>query len=364
MNMKICFVVEDIYPALADRHDLFLIHGRAIHLKNLGEGLSGLGYEVSFITMDYGQPAIENIGKFKVYKIYRPNEGVPGLRFLSNKIPKILKAMKKVDAEIYLFMCAESLAGIVSWFCKKNNKIFVYYGASNKDFEINPWGTSFYDNFLYKRAIREADLLLCQNGHQLKTLKESFDRSGEILYNPMGRAEHTYDSSGNILWVANFHKIKRPELFIELSKRIDDKFEMIGGRSPSVTKEEYDRMVGLGTNKNVYIRGPLSYKETDRAISGSKLLVNTSESEGLSNTFLQAWRRGIPVVSFVDPDDMIKKYRLGELVNSFEEMVAAVEKIRKGISREHSIKIKEYFDKAFATEIIASRFDELLRNLI
>ncbi|MFH1305122.1 MAG: glycosyltransferase [Candidatus Omnitrophota bacterium] len=113
----------------------------------------------------------------------------------------------------------------------------------------------------------------------------------------------------------------------------------------------------------IKVFGPRGYDETDRLISGAKLLVSTAEFEGISNTFLQAWRRGIPVVSFVDPDEIIAKNDLGIVVKSFEDLVTAVERLRKGISDDDSRKIKEFFDRTFTTEIIARRFDELVRDI-
>jgi glycosyltransferase involved in cell wall biosynthesis len=57
------------------------------------------------------------------------------------------------------------------------------------------------------------------------------------------------------------------------------------------------------------------------------VFVNTSEIEGFPNTFLQAWVRGIPVVSFFDPDGVIQREGLGRTVASVEEMAAAVHRL-------------------------------------
>ena len=57
--------------------------------------------------------------------------------------------------------------------------------------------------------------------------------------------------------------------------------------------------------------GSLTNSEVQDWISKSKLLINTSDAEGFSNTYIEAWANGVPVISHgVDPDDVIKNYGL------------------------------------------------------
>lgn len=101
-------------------------------------------------------------------------------------------------------------------------------------------------------------------------------------------------------------------------------FVMIGKNSFS------GRMKNIGAAiiqaKNIEYKGELPLHEVNRILSGSHILVNTSQIEGFPNTFIQAWMRKIPVVSLnVDPDDVIKKNKIGFHSGSFGQMVRDIQ---------------------------------------
>ena len=66
--------------------------------------------------------------------------------------------------------------------------------------------------------------------------------------------------------------------------------------------------------------GAVRYAESGALFDRAKLFLNTSSIEGFPNTFLQAWIRGVPVVSFFDPDSLLRRMQLGCVAESLDDM--------------------------------------------
>src|SRR5258706_9683076 len=129
----------------------------------------------------------------------------------------------------------------------------------------------------------------------------------------------------DVLWVSNIRKVKRPDRILHLAERMPElKIHMVGG---SLTGEEAlfrDVRDAAATKTNVVFHGRLSYWDANALYGRAKVLVNTSDVEGFPNSYLQAWVRGVPVVTLIDPDRVIEREGLGIAAGSAAQIPAAV----------------------------------------
>lgn len=140
----------------------------------------------------------------------------------------------------------------------------------------------------------------------------------------------TKDSPPVILWVGGFSKVKRPELFLQFAKYCDDlnlEFIMISKSVPKnvhTAPEPFYEYVA--TQPHFKWLTDLPFEETLSWFDRASIFVSTSESEGFPNTFIQAWSRGVPVISFdVDPDGVLVREGLGAVVDTVSGARAAVQ---------------------------------------
>jgi glycosyltransferase involved in cell wall biosynthesis len=321
----ICFVAPAIFPVFSGDRSIELVGGAEVQQSVLARTFARAGYRVSIVTRDFGQPDGIEIDGVRIYRAHSEKGGIPGLRFFYPRATRLWKAMQRADADIYYQSCSGMLTGLVGQFCRSNRRHFVFVAASDADFYRDlPLVRYRRDQWLYRRGIRMADILILQNEAQMKDCQALFARSGTIVPScheclPGSRR----DPKGYVLWVANMRRLKRPELFIEIARRLPYlKFRMVGGPSD---RELYQEMAKLAaTLPNIEFCGYVPFSEMHEQFNGARVLVNTSEFEGFPVTFMQAWACGIPVVSFFDTGDRFDAHPVLQIASDIESMTEQV----------------------------------------
>jgi hypothetical protein len=223
--------------------------------------------------------------------------------------------------------------------------------ASDIDIDLNTDRLSQLENYLI-----QVDTLIAQNTIQKECVLKKLHKETIIIPNIWDKSPFVEVQKSEIIsdliWIANLRKIKRPEWFLELA-RLNPKltFTMVGD---SNEKYSYLNAKKLADKlKNVNFMGYQSLHNVDSLLQNSKILVCTSEFEGFPNTFLHAWNHNIPIISTIDPSNLIQNNNLGYFAKSINEINS---KIKLLIESNENYKekvscINSYFTNAHSPKI-------------
>lgn len=341
----------------------------------LAKSLDRERYDVFFISVGIDNSGRKEIDGFPVYFIKPPR--LPhffGKTFslLYCQIKKILESEKP---DVVYQRGAYSATGIVAYLSNILNYRFVWACASSADLNIRiPFGIfNSIEAIVAKYGIKKANKILVQSYDQMKILNDKFGLGSEILKNahpPIAEPMLIQEKDSIvILFVGNIKKVKQPEVFIRLAQRFlnrnDVSFVMIGRSGNDKYGLGFKDL--LAETKNIKWLGELSQHEVNKEISSSYVLVNTSLYEGFSNTFIQAWQRGVPVLSLnVDPDELLSEAGLGLCSCSFEKLCKDLEFLldNSNIRNEMGARGCQYALKEHSLSVISDRFKMILAEVI
>ena len=302
----ICFVAPILYPVLINDPATLVVGGAEVQQCFLARALCAAGYRVSVVTGDFGQPDEVMVDGIRVLKIRRGTLNVPGLRYLHPRLTSIWAALRRADADIYYQRCAAAASGVVVAFARWHGRRAVFAAASDIDLVPGPANSnkSWRDRQLFGYGLRRAHAVLVQNPLQLRLLADWTGRRGTLVPSCYALPAAAAPAAPRVvLWAGMMRVAKRPELVLELAARLPQlQFRMLGG--PSLSGGSDDCFAAIQQRaqalSNVEFVGFVPYAQADRHFDEAAVFLNTSLIEGFPNTFLQAWARAVPTLSFFD----------------------------------------------------------------
>lgn len=325
---RLCFVGLENLPVLSRAHNRHGIGGEQVQHTLLARALVRRGWDVSMVVADYGQAAVETMDGITLYRAQGLNEGLPVLRFVHPRITKLWAALKRADADVYYVSCASNQLGVVARFAQAHGRRVVFRIAHDTDCEPDRLLIPYWrDKKIYEYGLRRADVVLAQSVQQARALKANYgleSRLAAMLVDAPERQLGFAERDVDVLWVNNLRPFKRPELALQLARLLPElSFHMIGG--PQAGHEGLYRDIASQARAigNLHFHGQVPYHEVNAFYERARVFVNTSEVEGFPNSYLQAWRRGTPVVTFFDPDGVVARHGLGATVDTLEDMARA-----------------------------------------
>jgi glycosyltransferase involved in cell wall biosynthesis len=263
-------------------------------------------FKISFVTADYGQPDNETIHNVHLHK---------SITFLENPVfgaYKIWKSLKKANADIYVQETFSPGTILVSLFCRVHSKAFVYRTAHSDECDGTNLSMFPIMGRFFLLALRNASSIITQNNCDRIALEKTAKLSSCIIANSIYLPVLTSGPKHHILWVGRSADFKRPHRFFELVQSFpNETFMMI---CPQASNDKnYESLCSKAKSfKNLTFYSHIDYHQIMPYYQQAKIYINTSDSEGFPNTFVQAGAAGTAILSFaVNPDDFLTRYNCG-----------------------------------------------------
>ena len=361
----ICFVALHAWPVISADARIPEVGGAEVQQCVLARLFAAHGYRVSMVCLDHGQKDRSEIDGVTVYKAFRPHAGLPLLRFVHPRITMMWRTLREVGADVYYCRATGMQVGLVAEFCRRHGKRSIYAGASNMDFapELGEKIRFARDRWLYRRGLARVDRIVAQNEVQRASCLASYGRDPVVIPScyELPAGTRAAGRGERVLWVGMIRSGKRPELFLELAARLPQRrFVMVGGpgRGEGALYERIQRKAQALAN--VEFTGFLPLAQVETRFDEARVLVNTSDYEGMPNTFLQAWARGVPTLATVDVGTPVHRQFAG-----VEQGAREIEALFTGESlwQERSQRCLEHFEHTHSGAETLERYGRLLDEL-
>jgi glycosyltransferase involved in cell wall biosynthesis len=180
-------------------------------------------------------------------------------------------------------------------------------------------------------------------------------------------------------WVGRLDQYKQPLRYVELAESMPDaRFWMVArrldpersGGSPGAShdtaleQEVYERAARL---PNLDLLEQRPHHAAMELVERSVAVVNTGRAEGMPNLFLEAWARGIPVLSYeFDPDSRIAQEGLGVSAGG------SPERFRDGARRlwdgrddrsELAGRVRRYLESTHGVDAVTRRWQDVIAGV-
>jgi glycosyltransferase involved in cell wall biosynthesis len=247
---------------------------------------------------------------------------------------RVLEVLQRIGPDVIYVRGASAYLGIASRYVRSSPSCtLVWHIPRPGDVEpfryrsLRSLPFDYVDKKMIEYGVRHARYIIGQAHYQEDLLQRHYGRKCDLIvgnWHPEPAQPCVKGRSVKVVWVANLKPCKKPDVFVDLAERLGTmdgvEFVMIG--RPASGKSQRRLESRIHSIKSLTYLGERPIEEINRILGESHVFVNTSESEGFPNTFVQAWLREVPVVSLhVDPDDILKRQGLGFHSGSFDRLV-------------------------------------------
>jgi glycosyltransferase involved in cell wall biosynthesis len=296
-------------------------------------------YDISYIARSVDD-SFQPVG-YRIVRIGTDNRQ-PRFGYAMDAVP-LYRALHQLRPDVIYQRVACGYSGVCTYYARRNRVRMIWHVAHDTDVSkktLDPGRNPLrpiLEGTSIRYTIRNATHIVTQTETQRRLLEANYQRRADAVvpnFHPAPREALDKQGPVTVLWVANFKRWKRPEMFLDLAAALADleavRFVMIGAAAGGSGSRDWNThlMQRIQSMPNLEYLGPRSQAQINELMARAHILVNTSVSEGFPNTFIQAWMRAMPVVSLdVDPDGVLRRERIGFHSDSVTTLAADVRRL-------------------------------------
>jgi len=303
------------------KDDDYPIGGWAVQLSIWLRALESAGHETALLTWKGALAHVGSGQQIKLIETYDPTQGLRVAKWFYSYIPKIFAAARAYHPDVMIQGASAVDSAIMAFVAGQLGIPFVHRIVNDVNVDERCKLDLRFDEWIaYSWARHRTAAFLCQNEYQRGKLSALFPNTPvHILHNavvvaedapaPLPRAERRY-----VAWLGVFRHQKNLPLLLRIAQELPAiKFRVAGMPERDADQATLDAVNGLRHLPNVELVGYVRRADVQQFLSESTMLLSTSDFEGFSNVFLEAFAVGTPVVTRrqVDPDSIIVRHSLG-----------------------------------------------------
>jgi glycosyltransferase involved in cell wall biosynthesis len=287
------------------------------------------------------------------------------------EVMTIWRAFRAADARVLVVRTASPVVGIAAVYCKLSRRRLIFSSSNVSDFTLERM-SGRVGRSLYRLGLRVAAAIVVQSDEQAALAKEvigSLRRVRRIpsFAEPAPVTDHR-PTGDAFLWFGRLVGYKQPMRYIELAMKIPEaRFIMIPVITSAAPEEVAELRTAADGVPNLELLDPVPHAELAALIESAVAVVNTSVLEGMPNAFLEAWARGIPVLTLqFDPDEVVRREGLGiSAQGSWERFVEGALELWEGRSGRDGLarRLRSYVGETHSMEVVGAQWSELIRQV-
>ena len=289
----------------------------------LAQHLARRGNEVTFVALEW-RAQDEEIGGVLVRPGWDADRGTRWLRAATHRLPNLKRVLREVNADLYyvrgalavsrwVIASAHSVGAPALLGLASDRNLLPESGRTVAPLGHRPVGMltgPLAWHLLQRPALRAADAVIVQNSEQASLCSHMglpHVLIPSIVQTPPSdliETEREYD----VVWAANVNSRARRGKGVRalcfLAEALPGVRFAVAGVLTYASQS--GGLAELKALSNVDVFGLLDYQEAQQLIARSRLVLNTSFSEGFSNVMLEGWALGTPAVTLtVNPSGLL-----------------------------------------------------------